>query len=255
VGDDVFGRYVAETLNGQGIGTEGLSIDPERATSQTLVVNVKGEDRRFIHSFGANEGFAIEDLDLALERTPRVVFLGYLLILPNLNTEALAKRLARLREAGTLVVIDVATPGPGDYVPQLEPVLPHTDVFLPNTDEARLILGEADPIRQAEIFHEMGAKRVVITRGEFGAVAVSDRLRVKLGTFAVPFVDGSGGGDAFDAGYITAYLDGRDEVGCLTFASVIGASCVRAVGTTTGVFNRREADAFLAANKLAIESI
>ena len=137
----------------------------------------------------------------------------------------------------------MATPGPGDYLPLLRPVLPETDVFLPNTDEAALILGESDPLRQALAFRDLGARRVVITRGEHGAIAASETLRVRLGTYPVPFLDGSGGGDAFDAGYIAGLLDGLDEQGCLKLASAVGASCVRAVGTTAGVFTRTEADA------------
>ena len=67
-----------------------------------------------------------------------------------------------------MTLLDVATPGPGNYLEPLDIVLPHTDVFVPNTDEAELILGENDPVRQARIFHDMGARRVVITRGEHG---------------------------------------------------------------------------------------
>ena len=53
VGNDVFGRFVAETLQAQNVDCNTLRIDPQHATSQTLIVNVKGQDRRFIHSFGA----------------------------------------------------------------------------------------------------------------------------------------------------------------------------------------------------------
>jgi sugar/nucleoside kinase (ribokinase family) len=96
---------------------------------------------------------------------------------------------------------------------------------------------------------------VVITLGDEGAVAISDHLRVHLGVFPMPFVDGSGGGDAFDAGYIAGLLDGRDELGCLTLASAIGASCVRAVGTTAGVFTREEAEEYLSKHALPIRSL
>jgi sugar/nucleoside kinase (ribokinase family) len=255
VGDDVFGRFVAETLQAHGVDVQALAIDRTRATSQTLIVNVRGEDRRFIHSFGANRVFSAVDLDAALARAPRAVYVGGYLILPGLDAEALAERFARLREQGTLTVLDVATPGPSDYLRHLKPVLPHTDVFLPNTDEAALILGESDPLRQALAFRSLGARRVVITQGENGALAVSDTLRVRLGSFPVPYVDGSGGGDAFDAGYIAAYLDGIDELECLIIASAIGASCVRAVGTTAGVFTRAEAIEYTKQHKLFIETI
>jgi sugar/nucleoside kinase (ribokinase family) len=255
VGDDVFGRFVAETLVTNGVDVSSLTIDASRATSQTLIVNVKGQDRRFIHSFGANAGFSAADLDAVLDDPPRVLYIGGYLILPGLDGRELATRLARARKAGTTTVLDVATPGPGDYLRHLEPVLPELDVFLPNSDEAALILGESDPLRQAQAFREMGARRVVITRGEHGGIALSEDLRVRLGTYRVPFVDGSGGGDAFDAGYIAGLLDGLSELDCLKLASAVGASCVRAVGTTAGVFTRPEADAFMSQHELTIEPL
>jgi sugar/nucleoside kinase (ribokinase family) len=140
-------------------------------------------------------------------------------------------------------------------LPLLEPVLPYTDIFLPNRDEAALILGETDPVSQARRFHDLGTRLVVITDGVNGAVAWSDSLRVRLGSFPVTFIDGTGGGDAFDAGLIAGRLDGRDDLDCLKLASALGASCVRAVGATPGVFTRPEADTFIAAHSLSIEPL
>ncbi len=252
VGDDVFGRFVAETLHGYGLDTGTLAIDPTRATSQTLIVNVKGDDRRFIHSFGANAGLVAADLDAVLKTPPKILYLGGYLILPGLEPQALAERFAAARKAGVITVLDVAVPGPGDHLEKLRPVLAETDVFLPNTDEAAVILGEKDPIRQAHTFRELGARRVVITRGERGAIAISDALQVQLETYPITFVDGSGGGDAFDAGYIAGLLEGRSELDCLKLASAIGASCVRAVGTTAGIFTREEAVAFMSQHDLKV---
>jgi sugar/nucleoside kinase (ribokinase family) len=254
VGDDIFGRFATETLRAHNVDTSALKIDPELATSQTLIVNVRGQDRRFIHCVGANTGFVAADLDAVLEYSPRVLHIGYFLILPRLDAGELAERFARARQIGTITVLDVATPGPGNYLEPLKVVLPHTDVFVPNADEAELILGETDPIRQAHLFHDMGARHVVITRGEHGVVSVSDDLQVKLGTYPVSFVDGSGGGDAFNAGYIVGLLEGRSELDCLKLASAVGASCVRSVGTTAGVFTRAEAEDFMRTHKISDEA-
>jgi sugar/nucleoside kinase (ribokinase family) len=248
VGNDFFGKFVTETLIGYGIDCSAVAVDPDLPTSQTLIVNVKGQDRRFIHSFGANGALRAEDLDKILDDPPRVLYVGGYLIMPGLD--------ARARRAGTITLLDVAPPGGVDYLKLVEPVLAETDVFLPNSHEAELILGgETDPLKQAEAFRKMGAGRVVITCGDEGAVSVSDNLRVRLGTYPVAFVDGTGGGDAFDAGYIVGLLDGLPELECLKFASAVGASCVRAIGTTAGVFTRPEADAFIRQHKLAVEMI
>jgi sugar/nucleoside kinase (ribokinase family) len=253
VGDDVFGRFVSEALRHRGVDCSALKIDPTQVTSQTLIVNVRGEDRRFIHAGGANRGFVAEDLDEALARKPRVLHIGYFLILPRLDAHALAARFRRARAGGTLTLLDVATPGPGRYLDGLRVVLPETDIFVPNTDEAELILGESDPILQARAFRAMGARRVIITLGERGVISLSDELEARLGVYPVPFVDGSGGGDAFNAGYILGLLEGRPELECLKLASAVGASCVRAVGTTKGVFNRGELDAFLKGHEPTVE--
>ena len=253
VGDDAFGRYVAETLTSHGVATRRLGVDPTRATSQSLIINVRGQDRRFIHSFGANQAFTAEDLDPTLATRPRVVYVGGFLILPALDPDALAERFARARSLGAMTVLDVATPGPADYLTLLRPVLPFTDVFLPNTDEATLILGDPDPVRQALAFKELGAGRVVVTRGEHGSIVVSDALRARLGVYSVDYVDGTGGGDSFDAGYIAGLIEGLPELDCLKLASAVGASCVRAVGTTASIFNRDEARAFIESHDLAVE--
>jgi len=253
VGDDVFGRFVVETLEASGVDARGVRVDPTRATSQSLIVNVEGQDRRFIHSFGANAGFQAADLDPALGTSARVLYLGGYLILPNLDADELAERFARARQAGMTTVLDVAIPGPGDYLSRLLPILAQTDVFLPNTDEATLILGDADPVRQALAFRDHGAKRVVVTRGERGAIVASEGHRLRLGTYSVPYVDATGGGDAFDAGYIAGLIEGLSEIDCLRLASAVGASCVRSVGTTTGAFNRAEAAEFIAARDLPID--
>jgi sugar/nucleoside kinase (ribokinase family) len=68
-------------------------------------------------------------------------------------------------------------------------------------------------------------------------------------------VDGSGGGDAFDAGYIYGLLHGWPPEECLRVASALGASCVRAIGTTPGVFTRVECEQFLRDNQLQIERV
>ena len=255
IGDDAFGRFIVETLEAGGVGVGDVTVDRERETSQTLIVNVQGEDRRFIHTLGANRGYVAADMDAALATPPKVLHIGYFLILPQLDGTELAQRFDRVRAAGGHTILDVVTPGEGDYIEPLRKVLPSTDVFVPNTDEAALILGETDPVRQARAFRDMGARRVVVTMGDRGLVSLSDENEVRIGSFPVTFVDGTGGGDAFNAGYIVGLLEGKSELECLTLASAVGASCVRKVGATPGVFRRDELDDFLARHSVPIERL
>lgn len=255
VGGDVFGRVVADLLQERGVDVAALLTSPRCDTSQTLIVNVAGEDRRFIHTFGANAEFAAADIPRHLVARCKVLYLGGYLVMPKVRQEELAEVFAAARHAGARTVLDVVAPGPGEYLSQFEKLLPHVDVFLPNHHEAEIITHESDPLRQANLFRRMGAGTVVITMGGDGAVLVSERTRLRAGVYPIDFVDGSGGGDAFDAGYIYGLLHGLDVEDCLRVASALGASCVRAIGTTPGVFTRPECEAFLRRHTLRIERL
>ena len=51
----------------------------------------------------------------------------------------------------------------------------------------------------------------------------------------MPLVDGTGGGDAFAAGFILALLDESGPEDCLRMGSAAGACCVQVTGATTGM--------------------
>jgi sugar/nucleoside kinase (ribokinase family) len=255
LGADVFGRIVTDMLREGGVDVSAITASSTAATSQTLIVNVQGQDRRFIHTFGANAEFAATDIPLDLVSRCKVLYVGGYLLMPGMRQEDLVPVFASARARGVQTVLDVAIPAPGAYLGRLERLLPHVDVFLPNHHEGELISGEKDPLRQAEFFQAMGCGTAIVTMGGDGAVLVQKGRRLRCGVYAMPYVDASGGGDAFDAGYIYGLLRGMAPEDCLRVASALGASCVRAIGTTPGVFTRPECEAFLRQQELSIENL
>jgi sugar/nucleoside kinase (ribokinase family) len=252
VGQDAFGRFIVETLEAAGAETSGIVRLEGVGTSGTLIINVQGEDRRFIHAMGANAHLTAEHIPAERVREARVLYVGGYLLMPALEPLALAELFRQARAWGVKTVLDVVLPGPGDYWHRLEPLLPETDVFLPNDDEAAALTGERDPRRQALRLREAGPGAVVITCGGRGSVLVTDELRVEAGVYPTTYVGGTGAGDAFDAGYIAGLLEGAEPLRCLQWGSALGASCVRAVGATEAVFSRAEAEAFMGAHRLEI---
>ena len=185
-----------------------------------------------------------------------MLYLGGYLLMSEVRPDELRAVFAAARRAGAKTVLDVVTPGRPTTCPRLEAVLPEVDVFLPNNHEAELITGERDPLAQAETFHASGGEDGHRDAGRRRLGAGRRKVSgLRAGAFPVPFVDGSGGGDAFAAGYIDGLLRGLDAEGCLRRASAVGASCVRAIGTTTSVFTGEECEAFLRENMLRIEEM
>ncbi len=255
VGNDVFGRVVTNILRDASVDVSCLKTSAGADTSQTLIVNVQGQDRRFIHTFGANRDFRAADIPLQLLDQAKVLYLGGYLVMPGVTQEELAPVFAEARKRGVKTVLDIVVPAKGEYLAHFDRLLPHVDVFLPNSFEGELITGEKDPLRQAEAFQRLGAGITIVTMGGDGAILANKDVRLRSGVYSVPFVDPSGGGDAFDAGYICGLLEGKGPEDCLRLASALGASCVRAIGTTPGVFTRQECEAFMQGQELNIERI
>ena len=255
VGDDVFGRFVRETLAAQGIDVSTIRTLPGVGTSGTLIINVAGEDRRFIHTIGANAYLKAEDISLDLVTSARVFYVGGYLLMPGLEQDPLCELFRQARAAGVRTVLDVVVPGAGDHAAQLKQLLKETDVFLPNSDEAEVLTGQADPRAQAEALLAAGAGTAVVTAGEKGTWLATRGCTLRAGIYDVPYVGGTGAGDAFVAGYIAGMLADEDPRGCLRWGSALGASCVRGVGATETVFRRDEAIAFMEQQSLPIEEL
>lgn len=255
IGTDALGTFVRDTLASAGVDAAHVLVTPGEQTSATLVINVRGEDRRFIHDFGANTVFNGSEVTAELIGSARLLYLGGFFLMPNLDGEHVAKMFRLAREAGVPTVLDVVIPDPTGCWQQIEKVLPWTDVFLPNYDEACQLTGLDDPLEQAERFHAAGAAAVAVTCGRDGLFYVDARRRLRASSFTVPFVDGTGSGDAFAAGFISGMLAGESPERCLELGSALGASCVRQAGATTGVFTRDELKEFLSANLLTVTPV
>ncbi|GAC1606816.1 MAG: PfkB family carbohydrate kinase [Myxococcales bacterium] len=105
-------------------------------------------------------------------------------------------------------------------------LLPRVDVLLVNDAEARQLAGESNVIKAARAIQRMGAKSVVVKRGEYGAL-----LSAGPETFSAPafpladVLDPTGAGDTFAGGFL-GLLDrtGRGDVTSLRQAVVMGAT-------------------------------
>ena len=254
VGDDVFGRVVAEMLRERRVDVSGLLSRPGLDTSQTLIVNVQGQDRRFIHTFGANAAFTARDIPLDAPGC-KVLYLGGYFLMEHVRPRELAEVFAQApRErpadgprrgdarSGALPAAPGGSAARGGRVPAQRP-RGSSDHRIERSAGAG---GDVPPHGRPDSDHHPGRSR--LGAGRRGAALRAD-------TFPMPFIDGTGGGDAFAAGYIAGLLQGREPIECLRLASAVGASCVRAIGTTTGVFTAEECEAFLQQNTLKIERI
>lgn len=245
VGNDFFGEAIKREMQHKGVDIQGVIHTLECPTSKTVILIAKGEDRRYIHSIGANAEFTIKDFNLSLVQRAKVLYVGGLMAMPRLDPVQLLPLLEYAKEVNTKTILDVVVPASAAIPEGLDALLPYVDVFLPNEDEAFALSGLNDPIDQAEYFARMGAGTVIITRGGKGSVIKAGSQIFQIGTYPITLVDSSGGGDAFSSGIIYGELKGWGLPKKLELASAMGASACMSRGCTNGTFTLPEALAFI----------
>ncbi len=260
VGDDALSDFIVRSVSVPGIDASRVRRSTNRCPGTALHLNVKEQDRRFVCTTGANDDYVFDDelfhwiADPNLKE-PKVLYLGGFFMLRALETERTQRFLDTARQHGWTTMLDVVLNGNRPYWEILEPLLPFTDIFLPNEHEGEKIAALHDPYDQAKEFLDAGVGAAIITQGEKGTLYFSQKEQFRARVFPTNYVSGSGAGDAFDAGLIAALLEGRNHRDAVKWGSALGASCVREVSTTGGVFRKDELLAFLDEHELEFEEI
>jgi len=254
LGTDSSAKALVGSLEAHGVGCSQVVYSRQLPTSRTVILLVEGQDRRYIHSFGANAAFAAGDIDRDWVRSLDVFYLGGLFLMPALRPSELLDLLLFCRDQGVITVLDVVIPENVSISADLAALLPAIDYFLPNGDEARVMTGRSDPMEQLRAFLSLGANTVFITQGQRGLIAGRGQVSWQAGVYDMEEgIDPSGCGDAFAAGVVTGILRDWDMPTIIRYGSALGASALRALGTTDGVFTAAEAEAFAAANHLSVQ--
>jgi len=127
-------------------------------------------------------------------------------------------------------------------------VAARSTLVLPGHGEGALLTGHRDPAAIAHFYLEAGAERVVVKLGADGAQAWDGDQTVRSRPYRVNPVDTVGAGDGFAAGYLDAFVAGRDSQDCVDQAAAVGALATTRRGDLAAMPTRTELDSFSAAD-------
>jgi sugar/nucleoside kinase (ribokinase family) len=201
VGKD-FPQETLDMLSARGIDLQGLKV------AEGITFHWKG-----FYEYDLNIAHTVKtDLNVFENFAPvlppsyresRYVFLG------NIDPKLQLDILAQVREP-KIVALDTMNFWIGRSPQLLREVIRSVDIVLVNEAEIRELTGEFNLVKAARKLMRMGPGRVVIKRGEYGVLQLSDGEIFAAPAYPLETIfDPTGAGDSFAGGFM-GYLASRD---------------------------------------------
>jgi len=220
VGRDPAARALEAVLRVDGVRPRLVRVAGQR-TARIGVLVTPGE-RSFVADRGAADWLRPADLRTAWLRGAELLHLPAYSLLVDPLREAARGAIEQARAGGALISLDLASSRPllarghAAALGIVRGVAP--DVLLATDGEAAALLGAAGHPDDETWLDELAgvAPVVVVKRGARGATALAIGidgriLRVDVATRPLAAADTTGAGDAFDAGFLRAYLSAAGD--------------------------------------------
>ncbi|XJZ28696.1 carbohydrate kinase family protein [Bacillota bacterium Lsc_1132] len=211
VGEDGFGSFLINHLKNADIDTSCLQ-QVEYSTSMVVVTKSKATPIPIFYR-GADYHLAYTaKLEESLLNSKIVHFSCWpISMLPVRQT--IERVIEEARKQGVLICFDpnyhpMIWKKGEDGVEYVKSIICKVDIVKPSEDDAERLFGKDTPENQIEKFLNLGAKLVIMTLGEDGAIVSNGKETVKFDTLATEVVDTTGAGDAFWSGFYTAIVKG-----------------------------------------------
>jgi len=246
VGNDGYGRFCLESLRKAGVSTMHVLTVPTSKTGVTVSLSTRS-DRALVTVLGAISELRFADLDMEALRGHSHLHMTSFFLQTALRP-SFPRILRHARKLGLTTSFDPNSDPQSSWGLDVWRVIDETTILFINKEEA-LQLTRKTKIRAALDQLAARAPCVVVKLGRRGAMAAADNQVVSAPAFEVSPVDTTGAGDSFAAGFVHAFLSGRDLYGCLTEGNACGALSTLQVGGTGGQPDLARLSNFLSRNR------
>ena len=226
VGDDVYGKTLADSLRGERIDTGRLAVLPNAPTGFAAIL-LEGSDNRILVYGGANMAVTAEDVLAALDDRPDAVLMQLEIPFPVVCAVA-----ARAKERGVRLVLDMGPAREEDFSR-----ICAAEIVSPNRTELTAATGLAadTPDRLAAALDKLAAtipcRYIVLKDGAAGAWLYDQGNLRRFPTYDVaPVVDTTGAGDAFTAAMTAHYIAHGDIAAAIDFGNAAGSLATTKLG-------------------------
>lgn len=229
-GNDTFSGFIKNALETKKVHTGFVLQAEQYQTGLTLVMNYE-MDRANITFPGAMEHLGEQEITDDILKQAKHLHISSIFLQTDLIA-SVGQLFQRAKRLGLTTSMDPQWDPAETWALNLDDLLPHIDVFLPNAQEFNHLTKSPDIASGLERLAS-AAGVVVIKDGVHGAhLWKSGKLITKPAFLNTRVVDCIGAGDSFNAGFISEYLKGEKLERCLEVGNIMGAINTMASGGT-----------------------
>ena len=243
VGPDPLGKLALDRLAESGADLSCTLHSRTGTGTGVTVLLPHGPVRRILTYPGTMTELTCADLAVDYLASARHFHLSSLFLQTGLHP-GLPALLAELKSRGLTLSLDTNDDPNDQWDGILDEVLPLVDILLPNEEE---LLRIAKTASLEEALDKVGATvpLLAVKRGAQGALIHECGVSTEVAPLTVTAVDTIGAGDSFNAGFLTAYLQGKPSVFCAAAGNVTGALSTQRSGGAEAFRDRHLREEFL----------
>jgi sugar/nucleoside kinase (ribokinase family) len=238
IGTDFFSRFALEMVEAAGVDTGLLSRSSQALQRVTVAVSYP-HDRAFITYVDP----APSSVQMTLEVLESVEFRHLHFTGFQLDAETL-ELMGRVKARGATISMDCQDRPITLDSPGVRETLRCVDMFMPNKVEACKLTG-CETIEVAQQQLRPLVKTLIIKDGAQGATLWQGETTLHAPAISVDPVDTTGAGDVFNAGFLTAYLEGKTLPECLRWGNICGGLSTLGLGGASTAPSREQVEALV----------
>ena len=264
VGDEHMGRFIRETLDGEGVDTSHVITDPERLTA-LVILGIRDSQQFpliFYRENCADMAISEEDINPDFIASARAVLVTGTHFSTDRVAGASFAAMKLARQFGRKVAFDIdyrpnlwALGGHADgesrfaesdrVTAHLQTVLPHCDLIVGTEEEWHIAGGTTDTIAALQAARGLTDATIVCKRGPLGCVVFEGDIQgwdsgVASPVREIEVFNVLGAGDGFMAGFLSGWLRDETAADCALYANICGALAVSRHGCAPSYPSRIE---------------
>ncbi|NND68600.1 MAG: sugar kinase [Halioglobus sp.] len=232
LGDDALSRDIVATLTDENVGTDRVQYSKDRQPGLYLISNDADGERHFSYWRDTAPVRELFDAPVSLNDADVFYFTGITLAVTRSGQTHLLQLLDALRARNCRIVFDPNfRPRLWDGIEQAREhtraILPFCHTVLPTLDDERELWNVAGVDDCRALYADLGVEEIVIKGDDLTTHFFAAREEYMQAAAPVHALDTTGAGDSFNAGYLTARLQGANARDAITQAQELSAAVVQ----------------------------